>query len=72
MNQDGRPETLRQALTQGALSLALLTIVLLLINRFVRDFPWDESLWRTLQFAIPFVVVYTALQVVLARRRGGR
>jgi hypothetical protein len=66
-----RPQTTREAVAQGAVSLVLLSAVLLLINRYLRDLAWAESLWRTVQFAVPFVIVFTALQVLIGRRQRG-
>lgn len=66
---DRRPQSDREVAQQGVLQLVLLTGALLLVNRYVRDLAWDESLWRSLQFAVPFTVVYTAIAVYMQRQR---
>jgi hypothetical protein len=63
------PPTTRDIVQQGVIAFVLLSLVLLMLNRYLRGFEWGDAAWRALQFAVPFVVLYTALQVFLQRRR---
>jgi hypothetical protein len=69
--RDDRPQTTQEVVQQGVVSFVLLAVVLVLVNRFLRDAEWGAAVVRSLQFAVPFVIVFTALQVFLANRRAG-
>jgi hypothetical protein len=54
---------------QAFLQVTLLTVVLLLINRFVRGLAWDLALFRSVLFAVPFTLIFIGFTALKERWR---
>jgi hypothetical protein len=65
---DDQP-TGRDLLNQAVLHALLLTAALTGVNRFARGLGWEEAVLNSVTFAVPFIVVWTALGFLLQRVR---
>jgi hypothetical protein len=71
MTREQQPQDTGELVRQGVVQLVLLTAALVAVNRHLRDLAWDTALWRSLGFAVPFTLVYTASASYMRRRRDG-
>ena len=56
------------ALLRGVYLLVLVMAISVLLNRLLWERAWADALWRSVQFAVPFAIVYTALMLWMQRR----